>query len=266
MGSGAFEGRLVLITGASAGIGRAASLAFARQGARVAAVARRRERLESLTAEAGGNPPRIVAMEGDVADGPAMASLASRVLADLGVPDVIVANAGIGLDARLTETSDVALRSVFETNVFGVVRTIRPFLSPMIRRGSGRVLIVSSVVGKRGIPNYSAYSGSKFALDGIADALRVELVGTGVTVGVVYPSSTETEFQGAIQRSGPAQRRTRIRRHSAESVARVLLRMARSTRREALISAEGKLMVVVDALAPGLLDRILAKALVRPAE
>jgi len=236
-------------------------LAFAAEGARVVAVARRGERLEALVAGTGGASSRIAPMLADAGDGPSMERMAADVLRLHGVPDIVVANAGIGLDALFVETGDEALRRVFEVNVFGVVRTIRPFLPGMVARGSGRVLIVSSVVGLRGTPNYAAYSGSKFALHGMADALRPELSGTGVSVGLVCPASTTTEFQERLLRQGPPQKRTRVQTHSPESVARAILRMARSRRRCMVLSPEGKLMIWVDAVAPGLIDRVLAKVL-----
>jgi len=225
------------------------------------AVARREDRLQDLVAKTGGPSSRIVPMAADVGNSASMETMARTVLETHGVPDVVVANAGIGLDARFVETTDEALRRVFEVNVFGAVRTIRPFLPGMIDRGSGRVLIVSSVVGRRGTPNYSAYAGSKFALHGMADALRPELCGTGVTVGIVCPSSTTTEFQEHLLRHGPPQKRTRVQLHAPESVARAILRMARSTRRQRILSPEGKLMVLVNAVAPGLIDWVLAKVL-----
>jgi short-subunit dehydrogenase len=258
------RGKRVLITGASSGIGRAAAEAFAAEQSVVLAVARSKDRLDALAAKLGG-PARMATFAADVADGPAMEALAKTILQTHGVPDVVIANAGIGMDARFEATTDDDLRKVFEVNVFGVVRTIRPFLPGMVARGSGRILIVSSVVGKRGIPNYSAYSGSKFALHGMAEALRPELHGTGVTVGIVCPSSTTTEFAERKLTSGPPQKNVRVQKHSAESVALALVRMARSTRRELILSPEGKLMNVVNRLAPGILDRILAKALVRKA-
>lgn len=254
-------GRLVLITGASEGIGRAAALGFAARGDRVVAVARHAERLQSLAAEAAGG--MILPLVADVTDPMSIAAAAAGVQSEAGLPDVVVANAGIGLDARFTEMSDEDLRVVFEVNVFGLVRTVRAFLPEMLRRGSGRILLVSSIVGKRGIPHYSAYSASKFALHGIADALRAELWGSGVTVGVVCPASTETAFQEHARKSGPPQRRVRPRRHSAESVARAIVRMADSRRREQILGVEAKLMVLADLLLPGLVDRILARTLNR---
>jgi short-subunit dehydrogenase len=97
----------------------------------------------------------------------------------------------------------------------------------------------------------------------MAEALRPELQGTGVTVGIVCPSSTTTEFEERKLRAGPPQVKVRVQRHSADSVARALVRMARSTRREMILSPEAKLMNVLNWIAPAFLDWILAKTLVR---
>jgi short-subunit dehydrogenase len=255
-----FDGKTVLITGASAGIGLAAARAFVRQGGRVLAVARSLDPLDRLSVELGG-ASRLVPLPADVADPEAMSALAERVLREHGTPDVVVANAGIGLDALFAETPDEELRRVFEVNVFGAVRTVRPFLPAMVARGSGRVLLVSSVLGKRAIPRLSAYSASKYALHALADALRPELAGTGVTVGVVCPSTTESEFTKRMIRVGVRREAIRLTHHSAESVALAILRMARSRRRELVLSFEGKLLVWMNAAVPAVLDRILAKAL-----
>ncbi len=255
-------GRRVLVTGASSGIGRAAVDAFVAAGARVVAVARTGNRLAEIAARHGG-PPRVEPVVADVADPVSMDAMAGRVLAR-GVPDVVVANAGVGLDALFVNLTDRDLHRVLEVNVVGVVRTVRPFLPGMLERGSGRVLLVSSIVGKRGVPSYAGYSASKFALHGMADALRVETWGTGVTVGVVCPSSTETGFRDRALREGPQQRRYRVARHSAESVALALVKMARSRRREMVLSAEAKLMAFANKFVPGIVDRVLARALRPP--
>ncbi len=254
--------KTILITGASEGIGRASALAFAARGDRVAAVARNRERLESLVAELGG-APQAHPFVGDVTDADSMRRCVEAVLELWGVPDVVVANAGRGLDALFTETTDEALRSVFDINVFGLVRTIRPFVQGMIDRGSGRILLISSIVGKRGIPHYAAYSASKFALHGMAESLRTELHGTGVSVGLICPASTTTAFHDNLLQAGPKQRRVRPRTHSPESVARAIVRMAGSNRREIVLGLEAKLLVLGNTLVPGLVDRILARALTR---
>ncbi|HXV77887.1 MAG TPA: SDR family NAD(P)-dependent oxidoreductase [Candidatus Polarisedimenticolaceae bacterium] len=262
----AIAGSLVLVTGASAGIGRAATRRFVERGARVIGVARAIERLRELSDELGGES-RLVPIGADVSDARAMDRLAARVATEIGLPDVIVANAGISLDATFENTHDEALERVFAVNVFGVVRTVRPFVRPMVERGTGRILLISSIVGKRGIPYYSAYSASKFALHGLADALRAELYGSGVSVGLVCPSSTDSELHDRALRSGPGQRRVRPRRHSAESVAEAIVRMAASDRREVVLSTEAKLLAIGSRLFPALIDRMLARMLRhRPAD
>jgi short-subunit dehydrogenase len=259
--AGRFRNQRVLITGASAGIGRAAAVAFVEEGASVIATARSESRLRTLADELGG-PPRLIAVVADVTDPDSVESMAERVLAD-GAPDVIVANAGIGLDALLVETSEESMRAVFETNVYGVVRTLRWFIPAMAERGSGRLVIVSSIVGKRGIPHYSIYSASKFALQGMAEALRAELHGSGVTVGVVCPASTETEFSARRLREGPSQSNIRPGRHTAESVATAIVKMAGSRRREIVLTTEGKALAWGNVLFPGLVDRLLSRLLVK---
>ncbi len=257
-----FEGRLIVVTGATAGIGAAASRAFVREGARVVAIARDASRLDALSQSCGGLP-QLVPLRADVADGPSMRATAERVLREIGVPDVVVANAGRGMDARFVDTRDEDLRALFEVNVFGVFRTIRPFLPAMLARGSGRVLVISSVVGKRGVPFYSAYSASKFALHGMTEALQAELRGTGVSVGIVCPSSTATEFRDRSIQAGPSQPKVRVQTHTADAVAEGILRMAASRRREAVLSPEGKLMAWANKVAPSLVEAVLHRALVR---
>ena len=251
--------RLVLITGASRGIGRAAAIGFARRGDRVAAVARTPDRLDALAAE----HPNVVPLVADVSDADSMRVMADRVQRELGLPDVIVANAGIGLDARFEETTDQALARLFEVNVLGVYRTVRPFLRGMVDRGRGRILLISSIVGKRGVPHYSGYSASKFALHGAADALRSEIWGSGVSVGLICPSSTETEFREHGLKAGPSQNQRRPLRRPAEYVARAIVSMAGSRRKERVLGIEAKAMTWVDALAPGLIDWLLARTLTR---
>ena len=132
---GRFDDKLVLITGASQGIGQAAARAFAEQGATVVAVARSWQKLAELAA----SNKRIVPVAADVADGTSMEAMAARVLAERGVPDVVIANAGIGLDARFEDTSDAAMLELLQVNTLGVLRTVRPFLPGMVARRSGRI-------------------------------------------------------------------------------------------------------------------------------
>lgn len=184
----------ILITGATAGIGRHAALHLARRGHRVFATGRKQEALASLAAESQGLPLETLRL--DVCDPAsieeARAEVARRTNGH-GV-DVLINNAGYGLAAPLAEMRDADLRAQFETNVFGVMAVTRAFLPPMMERGVGRVINVSSIGGRVTFPLFGAYHASKYALEALSDALRNEVAPFGVRVVLVEPGPVRTNF------------------------------------------------------------------------
>lgn len=184
----------ILITGATAGIGRHAALHLARKGHRVFATGRKQEALTSLAAEAQGLPLETLRL--DVCDPAsieeARAEVARRTNGH-GI-DVLINNAGYGLAAPLAEMRDADLRAQFETNVFGVMAVTRAFLPAMMERGEGRVINVSSIGGRVTFPLFGAYHASKYALEALSDALRNEVAPFGVKVVIVEPGPVRTNF------------------------------------------------------------------------
>ena len=186
---------VAVITGASAGIGRATAVRFAREGADLVLAARSRERLERLAERLEQRfGVRALAVPCDVREGEQVEALAEAAIAAFGRIDVLVNNAGQGLYGRVEDTPAEAFRDLLETNVLGPHHAIRAVLPHMRRQGSGHIVNVGSVVGKRGWPYHGAYAASKFALTGLTQALRGELAGSGVSVSLVLPASTDTEF------------------------------------------------------------------------
>ncbi len=186
---------VVVITGASAGIGRATAVRFAREGAAVVLAARSRERLQRLARRLEERfGVETLAIACDVRDREQVDALVGAALASFGRIDVLVNNAGYGLYGRMEDTPDEAFRDLLETNVLGVHHAVRAVLPHMRRQASGHIVNVGSVVGKRSWPYHGAYAASKFALTGLTQALRGELAGSGVSVTLVLPASTETEF------------------------------------------------------------------------
>ena len=186
---------VVVITGASAGIGRATAVRFAREGAAVVLAARSRERLQRLARRLEERfGVETLAIACDVRDREQVDALVEAALASFGRIDVLVNNAGYGLYGRIEDTPDEAFRDLLETNVLGVHHAVRAVLPHMRRQASGHIVNVGSVVGKRSWPYHGAYAASKFALTGLTQALRGELAGSGVSVTLVLPASTETEF------------------------------------------------------------------------
>lgn len=183
--------RLVLITGASSGIGLALAQAYAHQGWRLALVARR---TEAIRDQFSGVPDHALEIyRADVCDAQAMAQVAAQCLQRQGLPDVVIANAGISVGVDLAHAQDHAvLAQVMATNVLGVAATFGPFIEPMCVRGSGQLVGVASVAGIRGLPGHAAYSASKAAVISLCESLRVELRAKGVQVQTICPGYIAT--------------------------------------------------------------------------
>jgi short-subunit dehydrogenase len=187
--------RVAVITGASSGIGAATAEAFARRGWQLVLGARSIEALEEIATRLRARyGVEAVAMRCDVRREEEVNALVSAALDRFGTLDALVANAGIGFYGRVEETTPADLRELFDINVIGVLNAIRAAVPVMRRQRRGHIAIVSSVAGKRSWPFHGAYSATKFALDGLAQALRAELAGSGVTASLVLPGNVRTPF------------------------------------------------------------------------
>ena len=180
----------VVISGASSGIGLALARHYLERGAIVAAFARRGELLQQLSAQF---PDKVFPYTLDVRDATAVAAAAADFMARAGVPDVVIANAGvsIGTLTRHAEDNDV-FRHVMDTNMLGAVQTFQPFIARMREVGSGRLAGIASVAGFRGLPGAGAYSASKAALISYMESLRLEMHGSGVKVVTLCPGYIRT--------------------------------------------------------------------------
>ncbi len=181
------ENRTALVTGASAGIGAATARALSQAGARLLLAARRADRLEALASELEG----AVALPLDVSDAEAVAS----ALAPHGEIDLVVAGAGKALGTGpLQEGDPEDWAEVLQTNVLGVLHVVRATLPSMLERGSGDVVLLGSVAGRQVYPGGNIYNASKFALNALYQALRLDAGGRGVRFTTVDPGMVETEF------------------------------------------------------------------------
>jgi NAD(P)-dependent dehydrogenase (short-subunit alcohol dehydrogenase family) len=187
----------VLVTGATAGIGRFLSLDLARRGHRVFATGRRADALESLKKEAEEQGIKIVPVVLDVTDESTIEAAAKTVHeACGGALDVLINNAGYGQAGPLAEMDDKTLRRQFDTNVFGVMSVTRAFLPLMMHQRAGTIINVSSTGGLLTAPMMGAYHASKYALEAMSDALRMELSPFGIRVVVVEPGPIKSEITG----------------------------------------------------------------------
>jgi squalene synthase HpnC len=235
---------VVVITGASRGLGRAVALAAAARGARVALLARSTIDLDAVATLTGGLPLRC-----DVGDPVAVRAAIDAVVDRFGRVDLVVANAGIGAYGPFTDVADETLDSLVRTNVLGVMHTVRAAVAPMTAVGRGRIVLVGSIAGRVGVPLEAAYSATKHAVDGLGRALAAELAPDGITVSVVNFGPLDTGF---ASRAGHAYTRRRPRPMPVERAAAAVLAAADRRTVESIVPRWLRISVITDALAPRL--------------
>lgn len=252
-------GRVAAITGASSGIGEACARAFAGAGIAVSICARRADRLAAIAADIQAAGGRAVAVPGDVTREGEVRTFVTRTLATFGRLDIVLCNAGIGYHGTLEDTGPDVMARLMDVNYMGTYHAARAALPYFEQQGSGHLVVVSSIVGRRGLPCYEGYAASKFAQAGLAESLRAQYAGTGVHVSTVFPVSTRTEFREAMARDfgarldglGPQQR--------AGDVARAILRCLERPRAEVYPYRRARVLVWLNALAPGATDRVVRR-------
>jgi NADP-dependent 3-hydroxy acid dehydrogenase YdfG len=251
--------RVVLITGASSGIGEACAVSCSQAGMHVVLTARRTDRLEGLAQrlnDAGGS---ALAVTGDVTHAEEMRHAVARAVLTFGRLDVIVCNAGLGYYGRVEDTTAEALARLLDVNLMGSFHAAQAALPQFRRQARGHLIFVSSIVGRRAVPGSGVYAATKFAQTGLAEALRSELLGSGIVVSTIYPVSTDTEFRDAAARAfghtagglGP--------RQSPEIVARAVLRLIERPRPESYPFRAGRLLAAAAVLLPSWCDRVVQR-------
>ncbi|PYS69899.1 MAG: oxidoreductase [Acidobacteria bacterium] len=184
--------KVVLVTGASSGIGRGLAVELARRGASVGLLARRRNLLAETVdhiCEAGG---RALALPADVTDADAMRAAAYKLRREFGPIDLLIANAGISVNTFVPDLCEKKIAQLINVNVIGVVNSVSAVLRQMVDQGNGHLVVNSSLAAYRGLPKSAAYCASKAAISSFFEALRIDLKGSGVDVTIIYPGFVKT--------------------------------------------------------------------------
>ena len=251
--------RVVFITGASSGIGYETALAFARAGCKVAAAARRTERLQKLTQEIAASGGECLPLPLDVADRQAVFTTVQTILQRWGRIDIAMANAGYGYLARVEEIQPDEMERIWQVNYLGTLWTLQASLPAMKEQKEGHIVMISSVIGRYAMPLSSAYCVTKFSQAALGQSLRPEVKEYNIGVTMVYPGFTATEF-GEKQLHPERRKKVARKSQSPADVASRIVSAVRHNRKEIYPSFSGSLFAHLGLWFPWLADEVMTAA------
>jgi len=256
---------VVVITGASSGIGREVAHQLADQGAWLSLAARNAERLEEAKEECQERGGKAIAVPTDVRILDLCADLMKHTVDEFGRIDILVNNAGITMWGNFEEVSDMNIfEQIMRTNYFGCVYCTH-FALPHLKKVGGLIVGISSLTGKAGVPTRSGYAASKHAMVGFFDSLRIEVAPYGVGVTMIYPGFVASEVRArALGSDGKPLVTSPVREGevmSVEKCSRLIVRAMAKRKREEVMTMRGKLGQWLKLIAPGLVDRIASQAI-----
>jgi len=259
-----FHENVVIITGASLGIGRELALQLSDQGAWLALAARNAEKLEEVAKDCLQRGGRAITIPTDVANQPQCQNLIEATIAAYGRIDTLINNAGIGHAARFDKLKDLTVyQKVFQVNFFGSVYCTH-YALPYLKKSGGRLVGVSSLRGRFPSGTADGYGESKHAMAGFFDSLRIELTESGVSVTMIYPGWVDTGISSrAFKPDGTLT--GKISKHEigampAEVCVRIIIRAIERRKREAVMTFQGKSGLWLRLIAPGVFDQIVRKS------
>src|SRR5690348_9487071 len=189
---GFWTDKVVMITGASSGIGKGLALDLVARGARLGLLARRQNLLDEIVNASRLRGGKAFAIAADVRDADAMRSAADRIRAQLGPVDILIANAGVGTSNHISQLDPIHAANVISINVLGAANSVAAVVPQMIERGTGQLVAISSLAAYRGLPKSAAYCASKAAMSAYFESVRIDLRGSGVRVTIIHPGFIKT--------------------------------------------------------------------------
>lgn len=255
------RGTVVVITGATSGIGRETARAFARGGAKLVVAGRREERLQELVDEIEGRGGEALAVRTDVAEQEQVERLVTRTLKRFDRLDTLINNAGVAIAAPFEEQSLDDFRRVMDVNFWGAVYGCKAAVPVMRGQPNGGLIInISSILGKRGMPFETAYCASKFALAGFSEALRTEVMAQSIDVSTIFPGAVESEIWESASNSAGMEMPGLIPKFPARELARIIVQDARFPQPEIVMSLDAQAINFFNRLAPGMMDFFLGQS------
>ena len=253
-----FKDKVVIVTGASSGIGKDSAIRFAGEGAKVVLVSRSKDKLEAVADEIRPFNKHVLVVPTDVSSVEQVKNAVTKTIQEYGRIDVLFNNAGSS-DVGLIEDGDFVekVRKLFEVDFLGTVYFIKEIIPIMKKQGSGHILNMSSVVGRKAFPHFGAYSSVMHAITGFNASLRQELRGTGINVSIIHPALTQTPL---LEHVRPEEMPPPFRRFTpipVEAVGRAVLDGIYHNRPRIIVPFQPKLMLLADAISPKIGDLVV---------
>lgn len=253
-----FKNKTVLITGASSGIGKQTAIEFAKKGANLILVARRKQKLESVVQELKKFQTSVIVCPCDVSKKDQVKEMSKIVLEKFDSIDVLVNNAGFAIYGSVSDLSIEEIESQMETNYFGMMYCIKNFLPSMLEKKSGHIVNVASVAASMGLPGIAPYCASKFAMLGFSEGLKHELKNSGIGITVVSPIMVKTDFfDHPSFENMPKHSTTSL---NSKTVANAILKAANSPRLEIIVPSVVRGAVWLKNTFPYFINPILGKS------
>jgi dehydrogenase/reductase SDR family member 7B len=262
------NGKVVIITGASSGIGMACAEEFASAGAKLVLAARQEDKLEAIEARLKGEGREILTVKTDVSREEDCRNLIDRAYVRFGKIDVLLNNAGISMRALFSDLDLDIIRKLMDTNFWGAVYCTK-YALPYLLETRGSVIGVSSIAGKKGLPSRTGYSASKFALEGFLETLRIENLNNGLHVFVVCPGFTASNIRNAaLSKDGTQQGespRDEKKMMQPEDVAKAIVKGVITRKRELIMTSQGRLTIFLNKFFPAWVDRLVFNTMAKEA-
>ena len=254
------KNKVVIITGASSGIGEACAYAFAKQGAKVVLAARSIDRLNHVKQSCEALGAQALLVKCDVTLEVDCKELINQTVAQFKTIDILINNAGISMRALFVDLDLAVLKQVMDINFWGTVYCTK-YAMPYLLAQKGSVIGISSVAGFKGLPGRTGYSASKFAMEGFMESLRIENLKTGLHVGVMRPGYTASNIRNAaLNKDAKSQAESPFdesKLMSAEAVADYILNMIKTKKAEQVLTLQGKLSFLLQKFVPRILDNLV---------
>lgn len=253
-----FKDKVVIITGASSGIGKATAIAFAKEGATTVLVSRSKDKLDRVAEEIRSFNPSVLIIPSDVSKQDSVTNIVETVINEHGRIDILFNNAGSSLVGRIDDEGFIEnTKKMFDVDFFGTVYVTKAVLPVMQRQGSGHIMNMSSVVGRKAFPHFGGYSSAMHAITGFTDSLRQELRDTGINVSTIHPALTQTPLLDHVNPQDmppPFRRFTPI---SVETVAEAVLNGVYKNQARIIVPYQPRFLLFADAISPILGDLVV---------